>query len=521
MGSMTENRRIFLNIVATYGRSLFALACGLFTGRWLLLSLGQVDYGLYGVVGGLTGFIAFLNGLMASAVGRFYAFSVGQARVTGPRGEGLEVCRQWFNTALLVHTLLPAALMAAGYPAGEWAVRHWLTIPPDRVEACVWVFRFVCLSCLIGMMNVPFMAMYVAKQRIAELTLYSFLSTTLNVCFLYYMVTHPGDWLARYALWATLLGVAPQAVIIARAAIVFPECRFRRAYLWDRGRMRALANYAGWQFFGCFGALLRSQGLAILINKYYGPASNASMTVANSLSHQCDTLAASMVGAFSPAITNACGARDLARMRALAYRTCKLGTLLTLLFAIPLALEVEAVLRLWLREPPAEAAGLCLCVLAMILIDKTAVGHMLAVNANGRIARYQAFLGTSLILTLPLAWLFAALGCRVYAIGGAMVLTMAVCAWGRVWFARRLVGMSARHWFFRILLPLAALGAAGVGAGLLPRLWLHEGTLLRVALTTLCAEAALLPLAWALLLSREERDYLLAKLPPFLRPRCP
>ena len=44
--SMTENRRIALNIAATYGRSLFALACGLFTGRWVLLSLGQVDYGL-------------------------------------------------------------------------------------------------------------------------------------------------------------------------------------------------------------------------------------------------------------------------------------------------------------------------------------------------------------------------------------------------------------------------------------------------------------------------------------------
>lgn len=510
---MTENRRIALNIAATYGRSLFALACGLFTGRWVLLSLGQVDYGLYGVVGGLTGFIAFLNGLMAGAVGRFYAFSVGQARVAGTRGEGLEVCRQWFNTALLIHTALPLALMVVGYPFGEWAVRHWLTIPPDRVEACVWVFRCVCVSCLVGMMNVPFMAMYVAKQYIAELTLYSFASTTLNVCFLYYMVTHPGDWLARYALWTMLLSVAPQGIIVARAMAVFPECRLRRAYLWHWARIKALANYAGWQFFGSFGALLRSQGIAILINKYHGPAANASMTVANTLSHQCDTLAGSMIGAFSPAIVNACGARDFGRMRAMAYRTCKLGTLLTLLFAIPLALEVEGVLRLWLKEPPDQAAGLCLCILGMVLIDKTAVGHMLAVNANGRVARYQLVLGTSLILTLPIAWLFAALGWGVYAIGGAMILTMAFCAWGRVWFARHLVGMSARHWLFRILLPLVAVGGVSAGVGLLPRLWLAEGTLLRIILTTLCVEAALIPLAWGLLLSRDERGYLLSKLP--------
>ena len=509
---MTENRRIALNIVATYGRSLFALVCGLFTGRWVLMALGEVDYGLYGLVGGLTVFIGFLNGLMAGAVGRFYAFSVGQARVAGTRGEGLEVCRRWFNTALLIHTVLPLALMAVGYPLGEWAVRRWLTIPPERVTACLWVFRFFCVTCLVGMMNVPFMAMYVAKQLIAELTIYSFATTTLNVCFLYFMVTHPGDWLARYAAWTMTLAIAPQIVIIARAVRIFPELRPRRAYLWDWPRVKALVNYAGWQFFGSLGAMLRGQGIAILINKYFGAAANASMTVANSLSHQCDTLAGSMIGAFSPAIVNACGARDLGRMRAMAYRTCKLGTLLTMLFALPLALEVQGILRLWLKNPPEHAAGLCLCVLAMILIDKTAVGHMLAVNANGRIARYQAVLGTSLILTLPLAWLFLALGADIYAVGAAMCLTMAFCAWGRVWFARHLVGMSARHWLAHIFLPLLLLGVFALAAGLLPRLWLPEPTLPRIILSTLCVEAALVPLAWALLLDRGERDFLLTRL---------
>ena len=43
---MTANRRIFLNIVATYGRSLYALAIGLFCGRWTLIALGEVDCGM-------------------------------------------------------------------------------------------------------------------------------------------------------------------------------------------------------------------------------------------------------------------------------------------------------------------------------------------------------------------------------------------------------------------------------------------------------------------------------------------
>ena len=50
---MTANRRIFLNIIATYGRSLFALVCGLFISRWVLAALGKTDFGLYGVAGGM------------------------------------------------------------------------------------------------------------------------------------------------------------------------------------------------------------------------------------------------------------------------------------------------------------------------------------------------------------------------------------------------------------------------------------------------------------------------------------
>ena len=51
---MSPNRQIFLNIVATYGRSLYALVCGLFISRWVLAALGTSEFGLYGVVGGMT-----------------------------------------------------------------------------------------------------------------------------------------------------------------------------------------------------------------------------------------------------------------------------------------------------------------------------------------------------------------------------------------------------------------------------------------------------------------------------------
>ena len=507
---MTKNRRIFLNIIATYGRSLYALVCGLFISRWVLAALGNTDLGLYGVVGGLTVFVSFFNMLLSVATGRFYAFAEGKAVKAvedGRRAAGLEECRMWFSTAVLLHTVVPILLVAVGYPLGMYAVENWLTIPAERMDACRWVFRFVCLSCFAGMVNVPFQAMYTAKQYIAELTIYGVAATTANIFFMYFMVTHPGDWLAKYALWMCLVTVVPQMIICARALKVFEECRFKLAYALDKSRICQLSSFAFWQMFGGLGAILKGQGIQILVNKYFGPIYNASMSIGNQVSAQSQTLSGAMQGAFAPAITTACGAGRYEEMRALAYRTCKFGMLFALIFVLPLALELRTILNLWLVDPPPYTAELCWCILLMAIIDKSASGHMLAVAAKGKIAAYQTFLGGSLILTLPLAWFMVAKGLGFVSIGWAMVITMMMCSWGRVWFARKLVGMSARYWMFKIMLPVGMVVGVVGAAGYLPHFVLAPGSL-RIVATTIICEVLLLPLAWFMLLDAFERLYL-------------
>lgn len=516
---MSPNRRLLLNIVATYGRSLYALVCGLFISRWVLAALGKADFGLYGVVGGLTVFISFLNILFATATGRFYAFAEGKAKKANEEGRGdvgLEECRQWFSTAVLLHTAIPVVLIIIGYPLGMYAVEHWLTIPADRLDACKWVFRFVCFSCLVGMLNVPFQAMYTAKQYIAELTIYSFGQTTANVIFMYYMVTHPGDWLARYALWMCVVSVVPQMMICFRALKVFPECRFRLEYAWNRSRIVQLSSFSFWQAFGGLGFVLRGQGIQILINKYFAPSYNASMSIANQVSTHSQTLSSALQGAFAPAITTAFGAGRLEEMRALAYRTCKFGMLLALIFVLPLALELRTVLKLWLVSPPPCVTELCWCILAMTFINKSTAGHMLAVEAGGKIAAYQTVLGGSLILTLPIAWLFVEKNYGFVSVGYAMVLTMTLCAWGRVWFARTLVGMSARYWLKGIMLPVVLVSVIVIAAGYCMRFFVDSG-LSRLCVTTFVCEITLLPLAWWVLLDVVEREFVNSRLKRFLR----
>lgn len=511
---MSPNKRIFLNIVATYGRSLFALVCGLFSARWVLEALGQEDFGLYGLVGGLVAFISIVNTLLGSAVGRFYAVSVGAAHVAEDKNAALCECRAWFSTAVLIHTVVPFALMLIGEPLGEHAIRAgWIVVPSARLTECLWVFRFACLASFISMVGVPFQAMYTAKQYIAELTIYGFVTSLLNLGFFYYMVTHPGVWLAKYGAWMAAMLILPAVIIAVRAAIVFPECHLIVREMWNKTRIRQLTVFAGWQAFGGLGAITRSQGIAILINRHaeFGPARNSSMTIANQIAAQTETLASAMVGAFQPAIANAYGAKDYERMKSLAFRACKFGTLLSAIFVLPLALELPTVLKIWLKEPPEYAAGLCWSILAMHLIDRTATGHMLAVAATGKIALYQAFLGGSLILTLPVAWLFVHLNWGIYATGWAMILTMMLCAWGRVWFARTIAGMSAWYWVKKIFFPLVILFSIVLIVGILPQIFL-PASIVCVIITTLVCEFVLLPLTWKFVFNGPEKRIVCDKL---------
>ena len=507
---MTANRRIWLNVAATYARNAYSLALGLVTARWLLLSLGQTDYGLFGVVGGLIAFVTFFNRLLAGAVSRFYAIAIGQSKRKGNREAGLQECRRWFTAAVSVHTVVPLVLVAIGWPLGIYAVDHWLVIPPDRVAACHWVWRFACLTALVGMVNVPFRAMYTAKQEIAELTVLNVMNATLNAVLLYYMVSHPGDWLARYAFWHCLLAILPRLFICARALIVYPECRLRRECLWDFGDVRKMAAFAGWNAFGALGKIVRRKGMLVLVNQMFGPAQNAAVTVATRLASRTNTFAQSIVTSISPAIISAHGAGKRERMLRLVFRVSKLGGMLAALASLPLLLEAQEVMRLWLKKPPAESPFLCVCVLVVLFLGKISSGERIAISASGRMAAYQVGAGSVSILAVPAAWLMMRNGLGLAAVGYVSIGVAVVNVAQRVFFAHRLAGISAGDWLRRVALPLAGLVLVGGAVASVPHLAMAS-SLLRFVVTTLAAEAVMLPFAWFAVIDAEEQAYVREK----------
>ena len=503
---MTANRRIALNIVVTYGRSLFALAVGLLCGRWTFLALGKVDYGLLGVVGGMVSFLAFLNSLMAGAISRFYAYSVGAAQKQGNDVAGMEECRRWFSIAVFTHTFLPTLLAVIGEPIGEWAICNYLVVPDNRVAACVCAWRFTVFSCFVGMVNVPFSAMYTAKQEIAERTLYDFLTTFFHAFVGYYMITHPGLWLAKYVAWSCIIAVVPKVIICIRAIVKYPECRFCFAYVWDAERFKKLINYAGSRFCMSLSRLLASNGMSVMVNKCLGPIRNSAVTVGNNVAGHCLTLSYSFAEAFSPAITNAAGAGDMIRLRKLAFATCSLSGVAVGVFAIPMILEVDEVMKLWLKTPPEWAGALCICTLVYSMLNGVVEGHWMSVLAIGKVVAYNIAESLCWFLALPIAYVFFLGGLDVVGVGLAWIGVVFLSCLVKIYFGRKIAGLSIRYWFGHVFVPFLIVFAASLVAGLAPRLLL-DPSLFRIIVTGIAVEFALLPLSWRFVFQEPERAY--------------
>lgn len=507
---ITKSKRIILNTLATYGRSVFAMFLGVFSSRWLLQGLGAEDLGLQGVVGSLIGAIVILETVMQVAVARFYAYAIGRAQTMDEETGADEICR-WFNVVFLIYTVLPAIVIVGGYPLGLYAVQNWLVIPPERMEACVYVYNCSIATAFISMASVPYIAMYQARQQIVELSVFSMLRTVINFFFTFSLLYVTCDKLKYSGTFGVSVTIAFLGTQMWRARHQFPECRVKWAYLVDWTRLKQIFCYFFWEIFSCTGNMTRNQGSAIVVNKFFGPGTNASWSIANTLSAQAASLSNALTSALVPAVTTEEGAGEREKMIKLAFRTSKFSSLLILVFSVPLIAEMDEVLRLWLENPPQYTTGLCTCILFAYAIDKLALGHHVAISANGKIGLYHSIVGSTFFLSVPIAIGLIFAGFGPLSVGLMFVICYSLVTLERIIFARCLVQMPIRYCLWHILLPILVFsGISYLGA--LVVMCMLPPSFGRVVLTTLVTLLIMGFLGWTLVFDSDEREYVVSAL---------
>lgn len=502
---MTKAKRIALNVLASYGRSVISFVVSLFAARWVLEALGEIDFGLFGVVGSIIFFVRIFNIAQAGTVARYYAYAIGNNERNNDGTDNRSV-RAWFNSALSIHVVMPFVFILLGWPIGEYAIRHWLVIPFDRMGSCLWCFRFSLVASFVSMLSVPYVAMYTARQYITQLVVFDFLHIFGVLGISYWLLYVEKDRLACYAFAMAALFVCIETLRICWSWIQFEDCRISMRQMFDRGKIFELLQFSFFKFLGNFGYGIRSQGSSFVLNVAYGAGANAAFNVANQLSAQAVSFCSTLANAFSPAIATEAGAGRHQVMLKMAFTCCKIGGLLVLTFGIPLIIEMDNWLLIWLKNPPQFSNLICICMVLTFIIDYATSGHHLAIAAIGDIAHWQCYDTLAYTSTILFVILFCVIGLGPIAIGYAYIVAMLLVVVNRLYFARRIAGMGIVFWLRSVFFPLTVVSVGAGFCGLFVRRIIEE-SLFRIFITGGMVSLALWTLAWWVVLTFEERQY--------------
>ena len=444
---MSGKKRIILNTAVTYVRTIFAAVVAIFTARWVLNALGAEDYGLYGLVGSILIFITFLNNVLAGAVARYLAYSIGK--------NNAEELNRWFSASLIIHIIIPIGLVLIGIVVGTIGIRYYLNISPDNIKTACYVYYISLTAAAVPMILAPFKGLLLAKQDIRIQSCIEICQSLVHLLLVYLLTRiNSTNLLIIYALF-----MAGEIILFNIASALTAKLRYEdiKIKLYPakviKPYVKEILLFSTWKSLVGFGNICYNQGQSIVLNLFFGTRMNASYSIASNLSAQSSSISTSMMMAVTPEITLREGAGSREAMRSLSIKASKYSVWLIAIIAVPLYLQVDNLLHVWLINPPEFTALLCRYILVAMIIERVAIGQESALNACGNIKHFQISIGLSLVIGVVLTYSLLAVFKSPAMIGLAMVLTQVLASIIRVYYGRRIAGVKVSEWLKDAIIP--------------------------------------------------------------------
>lgn len=444
---INRGSRIARNTLMLYVRMLVLMLVGLYTSRVVLEALGESDFGIYSVVGGVVGMFTIISGALNSAVQRFITYEMGK----GPHAQLNKI----YSTAVTIQLILAVLIVLLAEPAGLWFIRNEMTISPERIPAAEWVLHFSLLSFVVNLMSVPQMASITAHEKMSAYAYIGLLDGFLRLCTALLIAHSGGERLIQYA---ALMAVT---VIVVRAAYGiycrrhFVECRYRPVF--DRQLIGEMFAFAGWNFVGVTSGVLRDQGGNILVNLFSGPAVNAARGLAVQLNGAVQGFVTNFMTAVNPQITKSYASGEHAYMFSLVRRSSRMSFYLLLALVMPLILNTEAVLSLWLNEVPLRTELFVQLFLIFALSESLSNPMITAMLATGNIRNYQLVVGGIQLLNIPLSYLFLKSGAMPEVTVMVAIALSQVCLFARMLMLSKATGFPIAEFMTKVYVRTVAL----------------------------------------------------------------
>lgn len=502
-----NNKRIAVNTILLYVRMLFTMLVSLYTSRVILRELGVDDYGIYNIVGGVVAMFSMISGSMSSAISRFLTFELG-------RGD-LSKLKRIFSSSVTIQIIFSLVVLLIGETVGVWYLNEKMVIPEGRLAAANWCLQFSLVTFVISLISIPYNAVIIAHEKMSAFAFISIFEALGRLGVALLIVVSPFDKLVFYALLIALLALIIRFIYGWYCKKHFEEAKF--SFSIDKEVLGPMFSFAGWNLFGSGSAVLRNQGVDLLLNAYFGVAVNAAKGVCNQVQNAVYQFVTNFQTAITPQLTIAIAQNNYERNHTLVIQGSRFSFYLLSFFSIPIMVETNNILSLWLVEVPGYTVEFIRWTFIYLQLDCLSRFLINSVLAYGNIRNYQIIVGSTKLLVLPIVWIVLALGGTPVTGVIINVIIEFVCLVMRLFFNRKYTGLSLRRFFKAVLLDCWSLFAIILASVFVIKRFLQPHFIVVIILSLLLTAF----FVWFIGLKRHERKMIVEKAHNIIKQRIP
>ena len=390
-----DNKLLLKNTIILYVRLIVTSIIGLFISRFIIRSLGTSDFGLYNVVGGVVVMMAFLNIVMVTTTYRFIAFEMGKGNKDG--------VNKVFNISLVIHLFMALLVLVLTETVGVYYVKHYLNVAPGKLNDALFVLRFSTYATVFSILSIPYQGLITAKENFSAQATIEVIRSILGLFIAIVIVYYLGNKLKLYALLIAILSIVPSFLFI-----IYCNRKYSEIVKWkfqhDIIKYKEMIGFSGWVMLGAAASVGQTTGSNLIINSFFGTLLNASFGIANQVNSIVTTFAGSLGKVAIPQITKSFSGGDNDRTFNLTVYVSKYTFFLMMLPALPILLETNYILTLWLGDIPPYTVIFCQLMLINALLYSLFGGLPSLIHATGKIKYFQIIGSIISLISLPIAW---------------------------------------------------------------------------------------------------------------------
>lgn len=395
-----SNKRIAKNTIFLYSRMAIILVVSLYTTRRLLQVIGVEDYGIYNVVCGFVFLFAFLNNSFSAAIQRFYNHEYAKDNDSG--------IQRVYVSSILIQILLAVVICSIVESFGYWYLNSHIVIPPERLSDAINVFHLSVISMSLTILQVPYLALIISRERMDYYAYVGIIDVLLKLVAVVLLPYIPHDKLVVYAFIWMVISVINFLLYFIYVKFKFCHLVFKWKFYPDL--IKSMFGFTLWNTIGAFSLMIRNQGLNLLLNNFFGVIVNASRGIAFQVQSALLGFVTNFSTAARPQIVESYSSGDLSRSYSLFLGISKLSFILLYIMALPIAVEMDYILHVWLGSIPDYATQFTVIVLCTALIDVLNNPLTAITNAVGVVKRYNIITSTIGVLVLPVSYFVLKIG---------------------------------------------------------------------------------------------------------------